>query len=117
MCHRAHSDFECRGTPIVEVRRSQRHVAQARYTKHEAISLVRRDIEATEIRRLEVTAVREEIAQHSEAFEDIAADRHALVAAGAAVALEQAKALLCFVRDGLLIPAQIAVERRIGRDE
>src|SRR5450432_3004652 len=110
MCHRAHSGFECRGTPVVEVRRSERDVAQAWYAKYEAISFVRRDIEAAEIRRFEVTAVREEIAQHPEAFEDIAANRHALVAAGAAVALEQTKALLRLVRHCLRVSAQIAVE-------
>src|SRR3954471_17651043 len=59
----------------------------------------------------------EEIPQYSEPFEDIPADRHALVAAGTAVALEHRVALLRLRRDGLCLAAQVAVEWRIRGDQ
>ena len=92
------------------------HVAQARNAEDEPVIRLAGDGETAEVGRAD-GPLRERVVKDAEPLKQIAADIHALMAGDAAVVLEQLVAALFLWRDGIALPAQVAVKARIGRDQ
>src|SRR6185437_1966711 len=115
--HRLDRLLECGGAAVVKIGSGDRDVTQAGHTEHMPIPLLAGQGVAAEIGLGDIRPTGEGVLEDAEFLEQIAADVLALMAGDAAIALEQLVAALRIAGDRVPLAAQIAVERRVGRQE
>src|SRR5262245_11308800 len=105
------------GGAIVEIRRRDGDVAEARHTEHVPIAVDAGDRVTPEVGIADVGPLREWVVEDPESLQQIAAEIPALMASDAAVGFEQLVSLFLFGSKGIAVPLEVTVETRIRRDQ
>src|SRR5690606_25577157 len=93
------------------------HVSEARNPKNMSVTFVPRSSEQAFVTRPLPAAIGEVVAQDPEAFQHIPPDAAALVAASAAISLEERVSAFGFVRDRLFVSQKVTIEGRVRSHE